>query len=584
VSKTWPLPLLGLLCLSALALPWTTAAPKEGPPPRPVALALPEARWLFAADRAGSLAAIDTSALRLVKTSPVGKRLAGLAATPDGAHLLAVDEEAHQLLLLAHKGPAVKVLRRLPVSPYPVTVAVSSPPASKPLAFVASLWSRRLTVIDLDLLLAAKDEKAVRAVLPLPFPPRALLPLDGGKRLLVADAFAGRLALLDVSAGKLLSVRTLPAHNVRGLALAPGGKSVLVAHQTLRSATPTTRDDIHWGNLLTNNVRELSLARVLDPDADLLAGSITHQLDEVRRGAADPSALAVSPTGQILVPLGGMDELLIGPQVDADRSRLPVGRRPGAVVADARRAYVANTLGGSVSVIDLPRHKVLATVPLGPGHEPTLAERGESLFFDARLAHDGWLSCHSCHTDGHTSGLLNDNLSDGSFGAPKRILSLRGVKDTAPYAWNASMPDLESQAKKSALKTMAGPELSDDQARALAAYLRTLPPVPPLGDFDKPDKEAAARGRALFGKLGCARCHAPPTYTTPHTYDVGLADEVGNKRFNPPSLRGVSQRAPYFHDNRAPTLRAVFTRHRHQLPDKLPGRDLKDLLAFLATL
>ncbi|HKB37067.1 MAG TPA: hypothetical protein VKD72_11475, partial [Gemmataceae bacterium] len=61
-------------------------------------------------------------------------------------------------------------------------------------------------------------------------------------------------------------------------------------------------------------------------------------------------------------------------------------------------------------------------------------------------------------------------------------------------------------------------------------------------------------------------------------------DEVGNTHFNPPSLRGVSQGGPYFHDGRAATLDEVFTRHRHQLRAALTGGDLQDLLAFLRTL
>ena len=84
-------------------------------------------------------------------------------------------------------------------------------------------------------------------------------------------------------------------------------------------------------------------------------------------------------------------------------------------------------------------------------------DRGELLFYDARLSHDRWMSCDSCHTDGHTNGLLNDNQGDGSFDAPKRVLSLLGVGDTAPWAWNGSVDDLEAQVRKSVQTTMHGP-------------------------------------------------------------------------------------------------------------------------------
>jgi cytochrome c peroxidase len=88
----------------------------------------------------------------------------------------------------------------------------------------------------------------------------------------------------------------------------------------------------------------------------------------------------------------------------------------------------------------------------------------------------------------------------------------------------------------------------------------------------------------VFRSQSCDRCHIPPEYTSKGTYDVGVKDEAGNTRYNPPSLRGVSQGGPYFHDNRAATLEEVFTRHRHQLMRELPRQELADLLAFLGSL
>jgi cytochrome c peroxidase len=62
---------------------------------------------------------------------------------------------------------------------------------------------------------------------------------------------------------------------------------------------------------------------------------------------------------------------------------------------------------------------------------------------------------------------------------------------------------------------------------------------------------------------------------------VGIHDKQGNTQFNPPSLRGVSQRGPYFHDNRAETLEAVFRDVGHQLDRDLSDAELRDLIAFL---
>jgi cytochrome c peroxidase len=192
------------------------------------------------------------------------------------------------------------------------------------------------------------------------------------------------------------------------------------------------------------------------------------------------------------------------------------------------------------------------------------------------------LSCHSCHTDGHSNGQLADTVGDGSHGTRKRVLTLLGVKDTGPWAWNGTQQTLESQVRQAVETTLQGPKLSGAQEGDLVAYLRTLAPAAPLGRFrGEQDGGAGRRGREVFERQGCAKCHTAPTYTTARVHDVGLSDEANHRTFNPPSLRGVSQAGPYFHDGRAATLADVFTQHQHQLQGELGAKELNDLLAFL---
>jgi cytochrome c peroxidase len=129
---------------------------------------------------------------------------------------------------------------------------------------------------------------------------------------------------------------------------------------------------------------------------------------------------------------------------------------------------------------------------------------------------------------------------------------------------------------------MRGPTPSADQVEALTAYLRTLAPPRPLAIAADPI--AAARGREVFRNQQCAKCHAPPEYTSPGRTDVGLSDEVGNRKFNPPSLRGVGEREPFLHDGRARTLEEVFDRYKHPRNTEWTPRDVTDLVAFLKTL
>src|SRR4029077_11262463 len=149
-------------------------------------------------------------------------------------------------------------------------------------------------------------------------------------------------------------------------------------------------------------------------------------------------------------------------------------------------------------VVSVEKAAKTGSVSLGTQPELTIADQGERLFYDGRLSHDGWMSCHSCHTDGHSNGLLNDNLGDGAFGAPKRVLSLLGVGRTGPWAWNGEMHDLEAQIKKSVETTMRGRSPRDEQVQALAAFLKTLPVAPSIDSSDHVDPDSIARGKALF--------------------------------------------------------------------------------------
>ena len=101
---------------------------------------------------------------------------------------------------------------------------------------------------------------------------------------------------------------------------------------------------------------------------------------------------------------------------------------------------------------------------------------------------------------------------------------------------------------------------------------------------DASQKASVNKGREVFKRHACDRCHVPPTYTSAKTYDVGLKDEMGNRHFNPPSLRGVGQRMALFHDGRATSLSEVFQTHRHPGDREMPPGEIADLVAFLRTL
>ena len=202
------------------------------------------------------------------------------------------------------------------------------------------------------------------------------------------------------------------------------------------------------------------------------------------------------------------------------------------------------------------------------------------------------MSCQSCHSGGHTNGLLTDNFTDESFRSPKRVPSLLGQAETAPYSWAGKIATLEEQIAFSIKSTMA----SDHPVRPrdvdqLAAYVRTLasPPSVMQARLTLEEDAAAAkqvrRGRRFFRNAGCIDCHSGPLYTSEGTYDVGLRDERSMYEFNPPSLIAVSQREnSLFHNGQAKSIRDVIFRDHHQMPDDATERQRRDLVRYLESL
>jgi DNA-binding beta-propeller fold protein YncE len=547
---------------------------------RPVALDSVGDRLLVANQASGTVSLLDPSSRAVIGESKIGAKLSDLAILAATHHFLATDEEAGRLIAGSVSGTNILAGQSLYIGAAPVSIQISE---DGKMCFVALLWGRAIAFVQVASLGGELQLQLLKSVR-LPFAPRRQL--LSGSNLIVADAFGGNIALLDKETRTVKSVRPLPAHNIRGLALNRDRTRVYVTHQTLSPLAHTTVDDIRWGNLIGNHLRSLSVQNVLNPKAFLLEDAQLYPLGELDHGFADPGPIAVTPDGEVFIASSGTGKILHRAESTAEFARVDVGRRltDFALSRDQRHLYAADTAADEIAIIDTSAASIIDRISLGPQRARTPAEQGEELFFDARVSHKGWLSCHSCHTDGHSNELLSDTLGDGSFGAPKRVLSLLGTGDTGPWAWNGSAATLEDQIHKSIISTMRGAPPSEKHVTALAAYLRTLDPPPRAAADPSSRADSVTRGEQLFTRLGCVKCHESPAFTTPRVYHIPLADENGKTRFNPPSLRGLSQRTVFLHDNRARHLAAVFTEVRHGLAGPLAESELAELIAFLETL
>ena len=545
---------------------------------------------LTANSRSGSVSVVDLSALSVVTETVIGGQPVALLPLSE-TRLAVVDQAANRLRFLQFsrdpwvisveselsllRGPNSMV--RLDEDTHPATRVVS----------VASLWDRSLEKIELDLTGETPTEIS-RLQVQLSFAPNKQLVLPGGKKLLVADNHAGKLAVIDIESWTIDSIRPLNAHNIRGLALTTDRESVLISHQILNQQVTTGHDAVRDGTLMQNVVRVVPLAKLNDPQALLPVHVRTIFLGRASDGAADPADIVHDSEGNLCVALAGVDEMALVTTKGIEKQRPMVGRRPTKLLPcpDRPEVIVVNTLGDSLTLVNTKQARVRRTISLGPQPALTPAERGELLFFDGRVSFENWMSCHSCHSDGHANGLLADTLGDGTAGTPKRVQTLLGGRDANPWGWTGEARELHEQVSKSIRSTMQGPPRPLTQVIDLVAYLHTLAPAPPLlpATDDPADRMLLDQGRQIFTSAGCVRCHIPPlTYTTDSTFDVGIPDESGRKLFNPPSLLGVSQRDSLFHDARAKSLDDVLDQG-HFLQTPLTREEQAALLRFLKSL
>jgi len=351
----------------------------------------------------------------------------------------------------------------------------------------------------------------------------------------------------------------------------------------LRETARTEAEHIHWGVLLENLVSSVeldSLHRTSEPTES--APRLERvRIGEAGNGAGDPSGIAVL-SDRLMVTLAGTAELALIDRVGVRETRLSTEARPTRIVCDEKRqrAFVVNSLGDSITFVDLKSPSVIRTVPLGPTPKSGPIERGEAAFFDARLSLESWMSCHSCHTDGHSNNRLADTPSDGGYGNAKRVPTLLGTVDTAPWGWTGSQKTLIGQLGKSLATTMHTPSLPDRTAADLAAYLNSLSPAPSLAAARLDSDEVPSKaGEVVFRSAGCVECHSGKRYTAASVFDVDLEDQLGQRRFNPPSLLGVSQRDRLLHDGRSRSLDELLDIHPPEL--SLSRQNRRELMTFL---
>jgi len=276
--------------------------------------------------------------------------------------------------------------------------------------------------------------------------------------------------------------------------------------------------------------------------------------------------------------------------LDGLRRRIPLpgkGSRGLAVVGT--KVYVTQYFSNSLCAVDLrpDAKRPVRALPLGTKPKLNRARRGQLLFNDATLCFHGWQSCASCHPDGRSDGLNWDLLNDGMANL-KNTRSLLLAHKTPPAMSSGVRPSAEA-AVRGGLEHILFAEVRERDAAAIDAYLKSLEPVPsPHLLADGTLSPSAERGRRLFfsKRVGCVTCHPAPLYTDLGTYDVGSRSPVDRRdAFDTPTLIEAWRTAPYLHDGRYTSIKALIAEGKHGARygcvADLTTQQVEDLAAFV---
>lgn len=557
----------------------------------------PADAWLVTVNQTSdSVSLVRTSDSRVIDEVTVGHHPIGIALAPDGKTLLVTGHYSGDLTLLEVAGDKLKRIGHIDVGFQPHGIAVR---ADGKTAYVACTANAQVAVIDLE------SQRVVDRIEVGRWPRHLALSPDGS-RLAVGTSGDRGVTIVDTQARKALYQEQFVGLNIGHMQASSDGQYVWFPWMVYRN-NPITVANIRLGWVLASRIARVRLdgparreAMSLDPQgkaiADLEGLALTSDESRLVVSASGTHELLVYRTeGLPLKDYGGSDH--IDPELlkDTDRFyRIELGGRPMGlkIGRDDRTVYVANYLGNCVQVIDLEARKVARMIPLGGSNDPSLARRGEAIFYDARRSLDQWYSCHTCHYEGGTNSVPTDTLNDGSPFTLKTVLPLYHLHETGPWTWHGWQTDLTAAMKKSLQDTMLGPSPTDDDAAALLAYLTAMEPPPnPFREKDGSLSPAAERGKLIFNseKAGCITCHNGPYCTDGQVHDIGLGSPRDRyKGFNTPSLRGVYQKVKLLHDGRSESLEEVLAGPHS--PEKVSGSsplskdELTDLIQYLMTL
>ncbi len=334
--------------------------------------------------------------------------------------------------------------------------------------------------------------------------------------------------------------------------------------------------------------------------------------------ADSPSALVFSPRGDYaFIALQGNDNIAVFDDLalrdGGGRSsiwRVPTGPAPQALLFDpvTNTLWSRNLMGRSVTALAMGdfiatgsraldvQHIVTSTGEVLP---PSVLAGKRHFYFAGNtpsgqneMSREGYISCASCHLDGSHDGRTWDFTQRGE--GFRNTVDLRGRSGMlhGNVHWTGNFNEIEDFVID-IVQEFGGlgflPAGQQPNPPLGAPNRGRSEPLDQLGDYvtslgtqtlpRSPHRNAtggmtasALAGAGIFVSEGCASCHDPARDHTDSTLDVATLHDVGTLRtssgqrlgepligIDTPTLLGLWDTAPYFHDGSAERLDEVFS-------------------------
>ncbi|MCK6264911.1 NPCBM/NEW2 domain-containing protein [Vibrio sp. ZSDE26] len=531
----------------------------------------------------------------------VGDQPRTLAVAPDG-NIWVVNQASSNVSILSSTGQSLETVA-LPRAAEPYGIAFTPDGTS---AFVSLQSSGQLVKID-------PTSKAIIDTLDVGHNARGIA-IDSSSSQVLVTRFISPQSYAEVVAVDVSSMTIDQRYQIakdtttidgpdrsRGIANYLG--SVAISPDGYSAWLPSNKANVDRGSYLEGDeAKKLTFettVRAIVNRLDLNSQTVMANALDIDDRAQPKSAVFSDIGDLIFIAVEGQNSIEIRNTYTLNRTGeiFDTGLAPRGLVLSGNTLFVHNFMSRTVSVHDLTsflenRGEItdlakVSTVENESFHPRVL--KGKQIFYnaaDARMTQDGYISCASCHADGDSDHRVWDFTDRGE--GLRNTISLLGKTGTGHgrVHWTASfdeIQDFENDIRYAfggrgfmvdALFTLTESPLGTSKSGKsedldnLAFYVSSLNEFPqsPYRDDNGNLTSEAQSGETLFAAKGCNSCHEGVYFTDMERHDVGTIDATSGQGigaplagvgFDTPSLIGLWNSAPYFHNGQASTLDEV---------------------------